>query len=74
MPNDLALDGFARGDRVVVPSGEIARVLGADPLERRLELQYVGALRADHGIFTLPAKLVRRCDNVPILPKPVRIC
>ena len=66
------LETFGRDDRVLTPSGEIARVLRTRP-DGRLELEYDEALRADHGALVLHPKLLRKIDPNKRPPRPVRI-
>lgn len=62
---------FEKGDRVVTPSGEIAKVVRARS-DGRFELQYVEPLVPEHGELVLPGKLLRQC--IPgISARPFRI-
>ena len=62
---------FDKGDHVVCPSGETGRVIGIT-LEG-IVVKYDGALIPEHGLVTLPEKLLVKFVPGLNMPKPKRV-
>lgn len=71
-PMALWTDGFDRGDRVVTPLGETARVIGRGP-GGRLELRYEQAFSEHWAYVALKPKLLRQVIPGKRMPEPVRL-
>lgn len=71
-PMPLWVGGFERGDRVITPLGEKARILGRAP-GGRLELRYEEAFSEYWAYVALKPKLLRKVIPGKRLPEPVRL-
>ena len=71
-PRNFTANGFERGDRVITPLGETARVLGKGP-EGRLELRYDEAFFEHWAYVALKPEVLRRVFSERRMPEPVRL-
>ena len=71
-PRSFTSTGFERGDRVMTPLGETARVMGQGP-EGRLELRYDEAFFEQWAYVALKPELLRRVYANRRMPEPVRL-
>ena len=71
-PRSFTSNDFERGDRVITPLGETARVLGRGS-EGRLELRYDEAFSEYWAYVALKPELLRRVYADRRMPEPVRL-